>query len=43
MALCSEVQDNLLIQLDEGIIDDQEFLYLWDINNSSNLHFRVHD
>ena len=43
MASCSEVQDNLLIQLDKGIIDDEEFLLLWDINNSSNLHFPVHD
>ena len=43
MALCSEVRENLLIQLDEGIIDDEEFLLLWGINNSSNLHFPVHD
>ena len=43
MASCSEVRENLLIQLDEGIIDDEEFLLLWNINHSSSLHIPVHD
>ena len=43
MASCNEVRENLLIQLDEGISDDEEFLLLWNIKNSSNLHFPVHD
>lgn len=43
MASCREARENFLLLRDEGIIDDDEFLLLWEINNSSNLHFPVHD
>jgi hypothetical protein len=43
MASCRETWKNLLLQIDEGIIDDEEFLLLWEINKRSNLHFPVHD
>ena len=41
MASCSEVQNNILLQLDEGVIDEEEFLLLWDVNESNNPDFPV--
>ena len=43
MASCSEVQNNILLQLDEGVIDEEEFLLLWDVNESNNPDFPVND
>ena len=42
MASCLETQENLLLKLDDGCIGE-EFLLLWEMNNSNNLYFPVHD